>query len=390
MNIAGIGRDFNPALRSTPKKREIMYRFHSTPIARVLTLSPLHCAVIAALGFATPTFAQFSPGPNPITGTVGAQTLSNASGTITPTGAILINSGGTVPLTMSGTSTLLNNGTVQTLGGGRAIDSNTAGSSLTVTNNGLVSSVSADAFAVRQGNSSVSLTNSGTIQVTNGGQAIDWANITTGTNTLTNTGTITAFSEDAVRPGQNGSVTNTGVIRATPILDVADPGNATGSDGIDLRTQKIVTVTNSGTIEGRHGIATDGDNNRDSSLTVNNNAGGVIQARNGSGLNVDVNTTLPGALPLTVTANVTNALGATITGGLMMNTTIGDGDGIDVDGILTLNNSGQVIGVGAKGGPTMPRALPPTAATSRIRPRVRSSESRPIQTAMRPGPATAS
>ncbi len=51
-----------------------------------------------------------------------------------------------------------------------------------------------------------------------------------------------------------------------------------------------------------------------------------------------------------MTANVTNALGATITGGLMMNTTIGDGDGIDVDGILTLNNSGQVIGVGAKGG----------------------------------------
>ncbi len=274
-----------------------MYRFHSAPIARVLTLSPLHCAVIAALGFATPTFAQFSPGPNPITGTVGAQTLSSGTGTINAGGGISIPSGGTVPLIMTGTSTLFNNGTIQTLGTGRAIDSNVNNSNLTITNNGLISSVSADAFRVNNANSSVSLTNAGTIQVTNGGQAIDWANINTATNTLMNTGSITAFSEDAVRPGQNGSITNSGLIKATPILDSTDPGNATGSDGIDLRTQKIVTVTNSGTIEGRHGIATDGDNNRNSSLTVNNNAGGVIQALNGSGLNVDVNTSLPGTRP---------------------------------------------------------------------------------------------
>jgi hypothetical protein len=36
----------------------------------------------ASIAFAAPAFAQFAPGPNPITGTVGAQTLSAGTGTI--------------------------------------------------------------------------------------------------------------------------------------------------------------------------------------------------------------------------------------------------------------------------------------------------------------------
>jgi hypothetical protein len=81
---------------------------------------------------------------------------------------------------------------------------------------------------------------------------------------------------------------------------------------------------------------------------VNNNAGGTIFALNGSGLNVDANTLLPSAI--NATANVTNAFGATIKGGVFSAATAGDGDGIDVDGVLTLNNSGDVLGLGAKGG----------------------------------------
>jgi hypothetical protein len=302
-------------------------------------------ALAASSVVATPVFAQFVPGPNPITGTVGAQALSAGTGTINAGGAISVASGSTVALTMTGTSTLNNNGTIRTLGTGRAIDSNSGAANLTVTNTGLISSVSTDAFRVNT-DSAVSLTNSGTIQVTNGGQAIDWAAIVTKSNTLTNqaTGIISAVGEDAVRPGQNGSITNAGSITATPTVA---SGVASGSDGIDLRTEKTVTVTNTGTITGRHGIATDGANVGPSSLTVNNNAG-TIQAVNGSGLNVDANTALPSAT--SVTANVINAFGATIKGGLLAAATEGDGDGIDVDGVLTLTNSGNVLGLGAKGG----------------------------------------
>lgn len=285
-------------------------------------------------------FAQFSTPPNPINAPVTTQrTLTTGTGTITSTGSIIISSGNTVPLLMSGTSALQNDGTIQTLGGGRALDSNTAGANLTITNTGLISSVSADAFRVGT-DSAVSLTNSGTIQVTAGGQALDWASITTKTNKLDNQagGKITAVGEDAVRPGTNGVVNNAGTIEATPTGTTAP----SGSDGIDVRTFTGIQVTNSGTITGRHGIATDGSNVGPSAITVTNNAGGVIAAKNGSALNIDG----PSA---TVTANVTNAAGATMKGGVSAGATEGDGDGIDVDGVLTLQNSGNVLGLGARG-----------------------------------------
>ncbi len=294
---------------------------------------------VATLSLATPAFAQFSPGGATITTTVAAQTLSANTGTINIGGAIIITSGSTVPLAMTGTSILINNGTIQTLGSGRAIDSNSGTANLTITNSGLISSVSGDAFRVNTAGTSVSLSNSGTIQVTAGGQAIDWAAITTGSNSLTNqaTGSITTVGEDAVRPGTNGIVINAGTISATPTGTTAP----TGSDGIDLRTFTGIQVTNTGTISGRHGIATDGANVGPSTLTVTNNAGTIL-AINGSGINVDG----PNA---TVTANVTNAFGATIKGGVLATATAGDGDGIDVDGVLTLNNSGNIFGYGAKG-----------------------------------------
>jgi autotransporter-associated beta strand protein len=297
-------------------------------------------SALVALAVATPAFAQFSPGPSPVTGTVGAQTLSGGTGTVNGGGAISIASGSTVALTMTGTSTLLNNGTIQTLGTGRAIDSNSGIANLTVTNNGLISAVSTDAFRVNT-NSAVSLTNNGTIRVTAGGQAIDWAAITSAGNTLTNNigALISSVGEDAVRPGTNGIVINAGTIQATPTVS---GGAASGSDGIDVRTFTGIQVTNTGTIRGRHGIATDGANVGPSTITVTNNAGGLVEALNGSGLNID-------GVSASVTANVVNQAGATFRGGVLATTTNGDGDGIDVDGVLTLNNSGDVLGLGAKG-----------------------------------------
>ncbi len=289
---------------------------------------------IASLLFtATVAFAQFNPGPNPIPAgtTTGAQTLSGGSGIVNAGGAISTG-GATLALSMTGTSSLVNNGTIEQTGSGRAIDSNAGIASLSVTNNGLISAVSTDAFRVNT-DSTVSLTNGGVIRVTAGGQAIDWAAITSAGNTLNNltTGTISAVGQDAVRPGANGVVNNGGAITATP-TGTTDP---TGSDGIQADGSGVV-VTNLGAISGRHGITGGAPG---FSITVQNN-GGTISAVNGSGINID---------DLGTMATVTNAAGATIQGGVTAEATNGDGDGIDVDGVLMLTNSGDILGRGAKG-----------------------------------------
>lgn len=301
--------------------------------------APRLIAIAASLALALPTWAQFTPAGPTITGTVGAQTLSAGTGTILSGGAISIASNG-VALTMTGSSTLVNNGSILTAGTGRAIDSNAGTANLTITNNGLIRSLATDALRVNTAASSVWLTNSGTIEVTAGGQAIDWAAITTGSNRLDNLagGVISAVGDDAVRPGTNGIVNNAGIISATPTGGVSP----SGSDGIDVRTFSGIQISNSGLISGRHGIATDGANSA-STITITNQAGGVIQALNGSGINID-------GVFSTVTATVFNQAGATIKGGVLATATTGDGDGIDVDGILTLTNAGNILGLGAKGG----------------------------------------
>ncbi len=311
----------------------VFWDFNASMMTRLLFL------LATSACFTLPAVAQFNPGPSPVAGTVGAQTLTTGTGTVSASG-LVSTAGSNVAVTISGSSTLNNSGTIIQTGSGRAIDNTVNNSTLTINNTGWISSVSTDAIRVNTGSSSVSLTNSGTISVSAGGQALDFAAITTGSNSVVNQagGVINAVGEDAVRPGRNGSVNNAGLISATPTVT---SGTASGSDGVDLRILTGISVTNTGTISGRHGIATDGANVGPSILTVNNNAGTIV-ALNGSGINVDGANT-------TVTANVTNAMGATINGGVLSNTTNGDGDGVDVDGVLTLNNSGDILGLGAKG-----------------------------------------
>ncbi|CAN5721576.1 hypothetical protein BH11VER1_BH11VER1_21060 [soil metagenome] len=287
------------------------------------------CFVTAGTGHA----ATFILSSNSTT----AQTLNanGETGTVN-SGVSLTLGGSTVAVSMSATTSLTNNGTIQQTGTGRAIDSTAANSSLTISNTGTISAVTTDAIRVNT-DSAISLTNSGTIIVSAGGQAIDLRGITTKSNSVTNQagGVISAVGEDAIRPGVNGVIINAGTITATPVVTA---GVATGSDGIDGGLLTGINITNTGTISGRHGI-TGGDTIY--SITINNNAG-TISAVNGSGVNID-------GVFATAIANVTNAFGATIRGGVLAATTNGDGDGVDVDGVLTLNNSGDILGYGAKG-----------------------------------------
>ena len=297
-----------------------------------LSFTSVSLAILGLISAASLHAATFVISSN----STSAQTLdtNGQTGTV-DAGKSLTLGGATVAVTMSATTTLTNNGTIQQTATGRAIDSTVNNSSLTISNTGTITSVSTDAVRVNAANTAISLTNSGTISVSAGGQAIDWAAITTAANSLTNQlgGVISTVGEDAVRPGTNGTVINAGTITATPTGTTAP----TGSDGIQANGSGV-TVTNTGTISGRHGIT---GGFAGFSLTVNNDAG-TISAVNGSGINID-------GVFTNTTVSVGNAFGATIQGGVLAAATNGDGDGVDVDGVLTLNNSGDILGYGAKG-----------------------------------------
>jgi hypothetical protein len=180
----------------------------------------------------------------------------------------------------------------------------------------------------------VTVDNAGTIQSTGttgatNGQAIDFTDLvsTNGTIHLTNeaTGLIKAADADAIRGGVNMVIDNYGKIFG---------GNSGGddNDGIDFQGNTGGTVNNhtGGTIEGtRHGIT------GDQPVTVNND--GTITGDLGSGINLDTP-----SLSMTSVTNHGTIIG---TGGYLAGTAV-DGDGIDVDGLLTLDNFGTIQATG--------------------------------------------
>ncbi len=173
---------------------------------------------------------------------------------------------------------------------------------------------------------SIRVDNAGTIQTTNGGQALDFDAVASGAASIVinnaGTGIIRSFGQDAIRPGQGAVVTNAGLIRSD-----GAPNNS--YDGIDWQAKSgVVSNLATGIISGlRHGITSD--------VAVDVTNYGLIEGRNGSGVGSDG------------TGIVTNY--GTITGtwdGVAIN---GDGDGVDIDGIGTIRNFGTIRGVRANG-----------------------------------------
>ncbi|QHE93962.1 autotransporter outer membrane beta-barrel domain-containing protein [Pandoraea fibrosis] len=278
---------------------------------------------------------------NGLTSTTPQTLSSGQTGTI-DSGGVLSVSGSSVGITATGNATIVNNGAIHMTGTGRAIRDNTGGLTLTVTNGvgASITTFDADVIQMNKANSNIVFNNYGTLSSTNnsagGSQAIDFNAITTGTNVLNNFagGVIQANEADAVRPGVNGVVNNAGIIRSTN-----NPGSTSSSDGIDAQANSGITIVNAATglIQGaRHGITGGVDTTTDGTfkLSITNQAGGTIQGMNGSGVNIDG-------------FNAKEVVTINNSGTIIGNGVTGDGDGVDVDGVVNITNSGTIRGASA-------------------------------------------
>ncbi|MEO5688205.1 MAG: PEP-CTERM sorting domain-containing protein [Burkholderiaceae bacterium] len=273
-----------------------------------------------------------------------AQTLGSGSGqtgSVSSTGSVTV-SGSTVAVTLTGNNaTLTNLGTISQTGTGRVIRDNTGVTGLTVNNGSatnataLLQAADADVIQMAKSPASVALNNWGSMISLNaskgGAQAVDFNAIASGANIVNNYAgaLLKALEADAVRPGVNGVVNNAGTI-----LSVTTSGGS--SDGIDGQNNNGIVVVNSGLVEGgRHGI-TGGAVDASTAYTMNlsNAVGGKIQGDNGSGVNLDG---FNGKQVVTVTNN----------GTIVGNGITGDGDGVDVDGLVTLINTGVIRSLNA-------------------------------------------
>lgn len=273
-----------------------------------------------------------------------AQTLaSGETGSVTASGALTVGSD-KVAVTVTGNNAVLNNlGTIKQTGTGRVIRDNTGVTSLVINNgsagnaSALMQAADADVIQMNKANASVTLNNYGSMLSLNasagGAQAVDFSTITSGANVVNNYagGLLKASEADAVRTGVNGVVNNLG-----KIWSVTTTGGS--SDGVDAQSNSGAQISNgaTGLIEGgRHGI-TGGQADASSSfvMSVINAVGGIIRGSNGSGINLD-------GFNNKQVATVVNH--GTITG----QGVTGDGDGVDIDGIANITNTGVIRSINA-------------------------------------------
>ena len=172
------------------------------------------------------------------------------------------------------------------------------------------------------------------------GQALDFADLTSPNNVITITnygaGIIQSQTADAMRPGAGASVINYGLIQSTDLTSDGDGVDFQGAGGT------VVNKTGGQILGAKHGITGEGD------VDVTNEAGGLIVGGNGSGINIDSS----GSTLVTVTNHGT--IRGEVTGlldddGAADGVPDGDGDGVDVDGKIALDNYGLIQGTGATG-----------------------------------------
>ncbi|QHJ00225.1 PEP-CTERM sorting domain-containing protein [Xylophilus rhododendri] len=306
-------------------------------------LLPLAMALASVFGAAGAHAADIT-----ITGnsTAAQSVVKNQTLTVQSGATLTVGAGANAATVTGNGATITNLGTMSTTGttamgnqSGRIVRDNTGVTGLTV-NNGSATNASAvmqtadnDVIQMNKASASVTLNNWGSMISSNasggGAQVVDFNAITSGANIVNNYGSMRATEADAVRTGVNGVVNNFGTIESTTTT-------GSSSDGVDMQSNSGALINNSGSIVGgRHGI-TGGAANATSvfSATVNNSFNSVIRGSNGSGINID-------GFNAKEMVYVTNA--GTISG----NGITGDGDGVDVDGLVTVVNTGTIQSLNA-------------------------------------------
>lgn len=244
------------------------------------------------------------------------------------------------------------------------------GAEATILNKGTISVTGASGAALTgalSGTLDIRINNQGTMRGDTNAVAFSSASGTTGDFVLLNSGTITGGSSQAVTlkdlrassitilNQDGGVITNSGaadvlrpgndlatairVINAGTIM-ASDTANASESgDGIDFQSNAgglAATVVNQATghIEGgKHGIT--GAN----AAYIVNQDGGEIIGRNGSGLNFDTDQADGDGAVQVVNHGLIS--------GRFDGVSTGDGDGVDVDYLVSIRNDGRIEGVGA-------------------------------------------
>lgn len=375
----------------------------TTPRFRLLPV-----AVALQALFAFPAHAQFTVN-NGVTNNT-AQTLAGAAGVVLGGGTLSVG-GATSAITVNaGTSSITNSGTISQTGTGRTIDANTGTPNLTITNNlgGVITAVGGEVIRLNRPAGSYIINNQGTIWQTSttpgGSRAIKADAAYTSTNnqiingSAGNTGAIIrSDANDAIRLGNNFTLTNYGSIFSTGVVNTSCPdylktpvnlcvADLSAADGVAIENARSnVVILNYGSITGpRHGIdggdpvATAADANligvdrlivtstgpngvtfdkvvggvttsgiKIINPVVINYAGGVLTGNNGSGVGLDGHGVVINYG--TITGKYAGAGKVYDHEGLGRTTSNGDGDGVDIDGIAYVENYGRIEGLGAGG-----------------------------------------
>jgi autotransporter-associated beta strand protein len=308
-------------------------------IALPKSASAIQFLLLAALPVGVATAAEFTINGN----SSAPQTLNlGEKGTVSAGGVLSVAGDTAIAITIAGDGVTLNNaGTILQTGKGRLIRDNTGVKNLTINNaaGALMQTADADVIQMNKAKASVTLNNYGSMVSLNasagGAQAVDFGSITNGANVVNNFagGKLAATDADAVRTGVNGVVNNSGLIQS----NITKP-DGSGSDGVDAQSNSGVQIFNlaSGVIEGgRHGI-TGGQADAATvfALSVSNAKDATIRGLNGSGINIDGFN----SKQLATIFNYGIITGQGITG---------DGDGIDVDGLVDITNSGTIRSIDA-------------------------------------------
>ncbi len=271
---------------------------------------------------------------------------SSQAGTVAA-GASLKVAGATAAVTMSGNAATFSNfGTLAQDGSGNAILA-TGGGALVINNGSrtntaaLIQATDSKTIQAKKPVAGVTINNYGTVESLNvsndGGQALDLGKVS-GPNTVYNHagGTVRATDADAIRPGKLGVVVNAGKIATIK------QSSTKGFGAIDAQFNAGIHVTNArgGLIDGgRHGI-TGGSNTDPGAFTmrITNEPGAIIRGNDGAGLNFDG----LGAGQVVTIVNDGTIQGTGVSG---------DGDGVDVDGMVDLSNTGTIRSANAAGKP---------------------------------------